>query len=341
MASDDTMRAMQVPAAGEPFEAVERPVPEPAADEVRVAVEACGICHSDAYAREGTPVYDVDYPRVPGHEIAGRVDAVGEDVELWSEGDRVGVGWHGGHCFTCEPCRRGDFQGCVNGEITGLSLDGGYAEYATVPAEAVGRVPDALSAVEAAPLLCAGITTFNALRNADADPGDLVAVQGIGGLGHLGVQYAYAMGFETVALSRSPDKEALARELGADHFVDTGATDAAEALQSLGGASLVLATAPAAAPIAEAVGGLGRNGSVVVVGVPEEPVPVDTGVLVGTRGAVAGWSSGHAKDWEDTLEFSALRDVTPTVETYPLEEAETAYQRMLANEARFRVVLEP
>ena len=340
MASNDTMRAMQVPAAGEPFDAVELPVPEPGADEVRVAVEACGICHSDVYAREGTPVYDVAYPRVPGHEIAGRIDAVGEDVELWSEGDRVGVGWHGGHCFTCEPCRRGDFQGCTNGEITGLTLDGGYAEYATIPAEAVGRVPDELSAVDAAPLLCAGITTFNALRNADAGPGDLVAVQGIGGLGHLGVQYAHAMGFETVALSRSPDKEELANDLGADHFVDTSETDAGEALQSLGGASLVLTTAPAAEPIAEAVGGLGRNGSVVAVGVPEEPVPINVGSLVGTRGSVAGWSSGHAKDWEDTLEFSALRDVTPTVETHPLEEAETAYQRMLANEARFRVVLE-
>jgi NADPH2:quinone reductase len=340
MTIDDTMRAMQVPAGGDPFEAVEMPIPEPAADEVRVAVEACGICHSDAYAREGTHPA-ASYPRVPGHEIAGRVDAVGGNVDLWTPGDRVGVGWHGGHCFTCDACRRGDFQGCENGEITGLTFDGGYAEYATVPAEAVGQVPDGLSSVDAAPLLCAGITTFNALRHADAGPGDLVAVQGIGGLGHLGLQYARAMGFETVALSRSADKADLATELGADHFVNTSETDAAEALQSMGGASLVLATAPSGDAIGEVVGGIGRDGSVVAVGVPNDPAPVDVQHLVGTRGAVAGWASGHAKDWEDTLQFSALRDVTPTVETYPLDEAEAAYQRMLANEARFRIVLEP
>jgi NADPH2:quinone reductase len=340
MATDETMRAMQVPTAGEPFEAVERPIPDPGPEEVRIAVDACGICHSDAYVREGTRP-GIEYPRVPGHEIAGRIDAVGDRVDVWSEGDRVGVGWHGGHCFTCEPCRRGDFQGCEHSEITGLTFDGGYAEYAVVPAEAVGRIPDALDAVDAAPLLCAGITTFNALRHADAAAGDLVAVQGIGGLGHLGVQYAYAMGFETVALSQSADKEELALDLGADHFVDTSAVDASEALQSLGGASLVLATAPAADAISDVVGGIGRNGSVVAVGVPGESVPVEVGHLVGNRGSVAGWASGHAKDWEDTLEFSALRDVTPTVETYPLAEAEAAYDRMMANDARFRVVLEP
>lgn len=339
MSTDDTMRAMQVPAAGEPFERVERPVPDPDSGAVRIAVEACGICYSDHYVREGSS--SVDYPRVPGHEIAGRVDAVGDDVDLWSVGDRVGVGWHGGHCFTCDRCRRGDFQGCENGEVTGLTFDGGYAEYATVPAEAVGRVPDALDDVEAAPLLCAGITTFNALRNADADPGDLVAVQGIGGLGHLGIQYAHAMGFETVALSGSPEKETLALDLGADHFVDATTTDVGEALQSLGGADLVLATAPAAEVTATAVDGIGRNGSVVVVANPGEAVPVHPGALIATRGSVSGWSSGHAADWEDTLEFSALRDVTPTVETFPLEDAESAYQRMANNEARFRVVLEP
>ena len=223
---------MRVPAAGEPFEAVEVPIPEPSATEVRVAVEACGICHSDAFVKSGAHPA-VEYPRIPGHEIAGRIDAVGDDVERWEPGDRVGVGWHGGHCFTCDPCRRGDFQGCERGDITGLTFDGGYAEYATVPAEAVGAIPDALGAVEAAPLLCAGITTFNALRNAEADPGDLVAVQGIGGLGHLGLQYAHEMGFETVALSRSADKESLATSLGADHFVDTSERDAGEALQSL------------------------------------------------------------------------------------------------------------
>jgi NADPH2:quinone reductase len=340
MTTTDTMRAMRVPAAGEPFEAVEKPVPQPGPTEVRVAVEACGICHSDAYVREGGHPA-VEYPRVPGHEIAGRVDAVGDRVEAWDEGDRVGVGWHGGHCFTCDPCRRGDFQGCERGAITGLTFDGGYAEYATVPAEAVGRIPDALDAVDAAPLLCAGITTFNALRNADADPGDLVAVQGIGGLGHLGIQYAHEMGFETVALSRSADKADLATTLGADHFVDTTETDAGEALQSMGGADVVLATAPAADAIGEAAAGIGRNGSLVAVGVPDEAVPVDVQHLVGTRGSVAGWASGHAADWEDTLAFSALRDVTPRVETAPLAEAEAAYERMLANDARFRIVLEP
>jgi NADPH2:quinone reductase len=262
-------------------------------------------------------------------------------VDHWSEGDRVGVGWHGGHCFTCDACRRGDFQGCENAGITGLTFDGGYAEYATVPAEAVGRIPEELDAVDAAPLLCAGITVFNALRNTEAGPGDLVGVQGVGGLGHLAIQYAHAAGFETVALSRSPDKEALALNLGADHFVDTSETDAAEALQSLGGARVVLGTAPAADAISNVVGGLGRDGEVVVVGVPGEEVPVDAGHLVGTRGAVKGWSSGHAKDWEDTLDFSALRDVTPEIETYPLSEVEAAYDRMIENEARFRVVLEP
>jgi NADPH2:quinone reductase len=337
-----TMRAARVPSGGEPFEIVDVPVPEPGPAEVRIAVDACGICHSDAYVREGShPRIDIDYPRVPGHEIAGRVDAVGDDVSLWEVGDRVGVGWHGGHCFTCEPCRRGDFQGCVNAGITGLTFDGGYAEYAVVPAEAVGRVPEGLDAVDAAPLLCAGITTFNALRNADADAGDLVAVQGIGGLGHLGIQYARAMGFETVAISRSPEKEALARELGADGFIDATERDPATALQERGGARLVLATAPSADAIADVAGGIGRNGSVVAVGVPADPVEVEIGHLVGTRGSVAGWASGHATDWEDTLEFSALRTVTPRVETYPLAEAEAAYERMMANEARFRVVVEP
>ena len=340
MSTSETMRAAAVPEGGEPFELVERPVPEPGPGEVRVAVEACGMCYSDSYVREGTRP-GVEYPRVPGHEIAGRVDAVGDRVDAWEPGDRVGVGWHGGHCFTCDPCRRGDFQGCEDGEITGLTFDGGYAEYAAVPAEAVGRVPDELDDVDAAPLLCAGITTFYALRNSGAGPGDLVAVQGVGGLGHLGIQYARAMGFETVALSRSPDKRDLALSLGADHFVDTSETAAAEALASMGGARVVLATAPSADAVSDVVGGVGRNGEVVAVGVPHEPVPVNVGHLVGNRASVSGWASGHAKDWEDTLEFSALRNVTPEVETYPLEDVEEAYDRMRANEARFRVVLEP
>ena len=334
------MQAVVVPEAGADFELVERAIPEPGPDEVRIAVDACGICHSDAFVKEGT-YPGISYPRVPGHEIAGRIDAVGERVDRLDDGERVGVGWHGGHCFTCEACRRGDFQQCENGEITGLTYDGGYAEYATVPAEAVAAVPDELDAVDAAPLLCAGVTTYNALRHTDARPGDVVAVQGIGGLGHLGVQYAHEAGFETVALSRSSDKESLALDLGADHFVDTTEQDAATALNELGGASVVLATAPASEAISAAVGGLGTDGSVVVVGVPGEPVEVDAQQLVAGRSAVEGWASGHAKDSQDTLEFSALRGVAPEIETYPLAAAGDAYERMLANEARFRVVLEP
>jgi len=336
----EQMQAVVVPDAGGEFELVERDVPEPGPDEVRIAVDACGICHSDAFVKEGT-YPGISYPRIPGHEIAGRIDAVGEDVERLDDGDRVGVGWHGGHCFTCEPCRRGDFQQCENGEITGLTYDGGYAEYTTVPAEAVATIPPELDAVDAAPLLCAGVTTYNALRNTDAQPGDLVAIQGIGGLGHLGVQYAHAAGFETVALSRSSDKESLARDLGADHFVDTTEHDPAERLRALGGAAVVLATAPVSEAISSVVGGLGTDGSVVVVGVPGEPIEVNAQQLVGARSGVEGWASGHARDSQDTLEFSALRDVTPETETYPLTAIGDAYDRMLENEARFRVVLEP
>ncbi|WP_092662651.1 alcohol dehydrogenase catalytic domain-containing protein [Halorientalis persicus] len=334
------MRAAVVPEAGGDFELVERDVPDPEPGEVRIAVEACGICHSDAFAKEGT-YPGLSYPHVPGHEIAGRVDAVGDDVTTWAEGDRVGAGWHGGHCFTCEPCRRGNFLQCENGEITGITFDGGYAEYVTVPNEAVAAVPDDLDAADAAPLLCAGVTTFNALRNSDARPGDLVAVLGVGGLGHLGLQYAHAAGYETVAISRSPDKEDLARSLGADHFVNAAETDPAEQLQALGGARVVLATAPSSDAISSVVDGIGIDGSVVVVGVPGAPIEVDANTLVGTRGGVEGWASGHARDSQDTLEFSALRDVRPEIETYPLAEVAAAYERMIENEARFRVVLEP
>ncbi|WP_049984544.1 alcohol dehydrogenase [Halorubrum sp. BV1] len=334
------MRAAVVPEAGGEFEMVEREVPEPGPNEVRVAVEACGICHSDAFVKEGT-FPGVSYPRIPGHEIAGRIDAVGDDVGAWESGERVGAGWHGGHCFTCDPCRRGQFLQCENAEVTGLTFDGGYAEYATVPAEALAAIPDDLDAVDAAPLLCAGVTTYNALRNSDARPGDLVAVVGVGGLGHLGVQYAHAAGYETVAISRSPDKEPLARELGADHFVNAAEADPAARLQELGGASVVLSTAPASDAIESVVGGLGIDGSVVAVGVPGEPVSVNVQELVGSLGAVEGWGSGHARDSQDTLEFSALREITPEIETYGLEEVDAAYNRMIDNEARFRVVLEP
>jgi len=332
------MRAARVPDAGGDFELVDLPVPTPEDDEVRVRVEACGICHSDAFVKEGT-FPGIDYPRVPGHEVAGVVDAVGADVDQWTEGDRVGVGWHGGHCFTCEACRTGDFVNCENGLVTGISFDGGYAEYMTAPAEAVAKMPDDLSATEAAPLLCAGITTYNALRNQDVQPGDLVAVQGIGGLGHLGVQYAAQMGAEVAALSTSADKEALAHDLGAHHFVDASSGDAAEALQALGGADLILATAPNSDAITSVVGGLGRDGSVVIVAATGEPVEVSPMALIQGRKSVSGWPSGDAQDSEDTLAFSALADVTPEIETFPLEEAAAAYDRMINNEARFRAVL--
>ncbi len=333
-----TMHAVQVPEAGGDFELVEQSIPTPTPEEVRVRVEACGICHSDAFVKEGT-FPGIDYPRVPGHEVAGVVDAVGDNVSQWKEGDRVGVGWHGGHCFTCDACREGDFVNCENALITGISFDGGYAEFMTAPAEAVARMPDDLSAEEAAPLLCAGITTYNALRNQDLRPGDLVAVQGIGGLGHLGVQYASEMGFEVAALSTSADKEDLAFDLGASHFIDASSEDAAEALQDLGGADLILATAPNSAAITSVVGGLGRDGSLLIVAATGEPVEVSPMALIQGRKSVAGWPSGNANDSEDTLDFSALTGVTPEIETFPLEKAGTAYDRMISNEARFRAVL--
>ena len=333
-----TMKAMIVPEPGADFELVERDVPEPGPGEVRVRVHACGICHSDQFVKEGL-FPGIDYPRVPGHEVAGVVDAVGEGVARLEEGQRVGVGWHGGHCFTCDACRTGDFILCENEKICGISYDGGYAEYMVAPHEAVALLPDDLDFVEAAPLLCAGITTYNALRNQGAQPGDLVAVQGVGGLGHLAIQYASKAGFEVAAISRGTDKEDLARDLGAHHYIDAKANDAGEALQALGGARVILATAPSAQAIESVVGGLGRNGTLLIVAVTGEPVSVSTMTLIGGRRSVQGWSSGDASDSEATLQFSALTGVRPMVETYPLSEANEAYARMMANEARFRVVL--
>ena len=332
------MKAARVPDAGADFEIVDMPVPDPADNEVRIRVEACGICHSDAFVKEGT-FPGIDYPRVPGHEVAGVIDAVGDEVTQWAEGDRVGVGWHGGHCFTCEACRSGDFVNCENAQVTGISFDGGYAEYTTVPAEAVAKMPDDLAAEEAAPLLCAGITTFNALRNQDLQPGDLVAVQGIGGLGHLGVQYAAAMGLTVAALSTSADKEDLAYDLGASHFIDVSHTDPAEALQDLGGADLILATAPNSDAITSVVGGLGREGELVVVAATGETIEVSPMALIQGRKAVSGWPSGDAKASEESLSFSAQSGALPAIETFPLEDAGAAYNRMINNEARFRAVL--
>jgi alcohol dehydrogenase, propanol-preferring len=324
---------------GAPFELVEREVPEPGRGQVRVKVEACGICHSDAFVKSGG-YPGLVLPRVPGHEIAGRVDAVGAEVTAFKAGDRVGVGWHGGHCFTCEPCRRGLFINCVNSKVTGISHDGGYAEYAVVPAESVARIPDDLDATAAGPLLCAGITTYNALRNSGARSGDTVAVQGIGGLGHLALQYAAKMGFRTVAISRGADKEPLARELGAHAYVDTQKASAAEGLQALGGADLVLATAPHAEAIASTVGGLKPRGKLLIVAAPFEPITVSAFALLSGK-TVAGWPSGSAIDSEDTMRFSALTGVRPRVEVFKLEQAEEAFAKMMENRVRFRAVLTP
>ena len=334
-----TMKAMQVPEAGSDFKLVEMDIPTPGPNDVLIKVQACGICHSDAFVKEGT-MPGIEYPRVPGHEVIGTVEEAGEGVTQWKKGQRVGVGWHGGHCHQCESCRKGDFINCENAKVTGISFDGGYAEYLAAPESALAAIPESLSSAEAAPLLCAGITTFNALRNADLEPGDLVAVQGIGGLGHLGVQYAHKFGCEVVALSRGTDKKQLAMGLGAKHYIDTEAKDAAEELQKLGGAKVILATAPNSEAITSVIDGLGTDGTLLVVAATADPIQVSPFQLIMGRKSILGWPSGTAKDSEDTLDFSALTNITPKIETYPLEKANEAYARMINNKARFRVVLE-
>jgi alcohol dehydrogenase, propanol-preferring len=333
-----TMQAMQIAEAGGDFQLVEREIPEPKAGQVRIKVDACGICHSDAFVKEGM-FPGLQFPRVPGHEIAGRIDVVGEAVSMWSKGQRVGVGWHGGHCFVCESCRRGDFITCENAQVCGITYDGGYAEYVVVPEEAVVAIPDALCAIDAAPLLCAGITTYNALRNSGARPGDLVAVQGVGGLGHLGIQYAAAMGFHTVALSNGDAKKDLALSLGAKDYVDTRANDPVGALQARGGARVVLATAPSAKAMSSVIDGLAVDGKLLSVGATADPIEVSPFQLIMKRLSVSGWPSGTPRDSEDTLNFSVLSDTRAHVETFPLAEAAAAYDRMISNTARFRVVL--
>jgi D-arabinose 1-dehydrogenase-like Zn-dependent alcohol dehydrogenase len=332
-----TYRAVQVPEAGADFELVEREVREPGRGEVRVTVQACGVCHSDSITALGH--MPIEYPRVPGHEIAGVVDAVGEGVEDVQPGDRVGVGWFGGACFRCDACRRGDFIECHALKISGISYDGGWAEQVVVPLDALARIPDDLSAVDAAPLLCAGITTYNALRESEARPGDVVAVLGVGGLGHLGVQYAAKMGFKTVAIARGEDKKALAHELGAHVYIDSTAQDVAEELQKLGGARVVLATVVNAKAMASVIDGLGPRGRLIVVGVDSEPIEVGPMQLVGGSREIHGHASGTSKDSEDTLDFSVLQDIRPRIETYALEDAAAGYERMMAGDARFRVVL--
>jgi D-arabinose 1-dehydrogenase-like Zn-dependent alcohol dehydrogenase len=332
------MKAVQISKPGGNFEVVERPTPQPARGQVRIKVEACGICHSDALVKEGYWP-GIQYPRVPGHEIAGRIDAVGPDVTQWKPGQRVGVGWHGGHCFQCDPCRRGDFINCKFEKITAIHFDGGYAEYVIVPAEAVALMPDDLPADEAAPLLCAGITVFNALRNSGARAGDLVAVQGIGGLGHLGIQYARQMGFHTVAIGRGGDKQALAKKLGAHEYIDTSAGDPAQALQKMGGANIVLTTAPDSKSMSALIDGLGPNGTLIVIGAAFDSLTVTPLQLISGSKTIRGWASGTARDSQDTLEFSALSGVRPMIERYPLEKAAEAYEQMISGRARFRVVL--
>jgi len=332
------MKAVQVSKPGGNFEVVERPIPEPGRAQVRIKVEACGVCHSDVLVKEGG-FPGLQYPRIPGHEIAGRIDAIGPDVTQWKPGQRVGVGWHGGHCFKCDPCRRGNFIVCKFEKITALSFDGGYAEYVVVPAEAVAAMPDDLPADEAAPLMCAGITVYNSLRNSGARAGDLVAVQGIGGLGHLGIQYARQMGFRTVAIGRGGDKEALAKKLGAHNYLDTVTGTPAPALQAMGGAHVILATAPDSKAISALVDGLGPDGKLVIVGASPEPFSITPLQLIFARRTIQGWPSGTAKDSEDTLQFSSLTGVRPMIERYPLEKAAEAYDQMISGRARFRVVL--
>lgn len=332
------MRAAQISRAGGDWELVERDIPEPGTGQVRVKVEACGICHSDALVKEGIWP-GLQFPRVPGHEVAGRIDALGDHVTAWTVGQRVGVGWHGGHCFVCEQCRRGDFAMCINRKVTGIDFDGGYAEYMIAPANAIAAIPDEVPSEEAGPFMCAGVTVYNALRNSGARAGDVVAVHGIGGLGHLGVQYARQMGFKTIAINRGNDKQALAEKLGAHHYIDATATDVVAELQKLGGARVILATAPSAPAISPLVDGLSPGGLLLVPAAPAEPLSINMFSLITHRSAVSGWYSGTARDSQDTMEFSALSGVHPMIEKYSLDRVAEAYEQMHSGKVRFRVVL--
>jgi D-arabinose 1-dehydrogenase-like Zn-dependent alcohol dehydrogenase len=333
------MRVMQVSSAGGPFELVERNITDPGAGQVRIKVEACGVCHSDAMTKEGTWP-GIQYPRVPGHEIAGLVDAVGEGVTGWTKGQRVGVGWHGGHCGHCDSCRRGDFVTCqIAFQVPGISYDGGYAEYMIAPAGTLALIPEGLSAVDAAPLMCAGVTTFNSLRNSGARPGDLVAILGVGGLGHLGIQFAAKMGFDTVAIARGGDKEPLARKLGAGHYIDNERQDPAAELSKLGGARAILATATDAKAMSAVLGGLGINGKLIIVGVTSEPLQVPAIPMIMARQSITGWPSGSSIDSQDVLSFSLLTGVRAMTQAFPLERAAEAYDLMMSGKVRFRAVL--
>jgi D-arabinose 1-dehydrogenase-like Zn-dependent alcohol dehydrogenase len=332
------MKVAQVPKPGADFEVVEREIPAPEAGHVRIKVQACGVCHSDVLTKEGL-LPGIQYPRVPGHEVAGIIDEVGAGVSAWKKGQRVGVGWHGGQDNTCRECRRGDFRNCQNLKICGISYDGGYQQYMVAPVEALVAIPDDLSDVDAAPLLCAGVTTYNALRHSGALPGDLVAVQGVGGLGHLGIQFANKFGYKVAAIGRGPGNAALAKKLGASVYIDSAATKAAEELRKLGGARVVLATAPSSKAMSELIDGLGPNGELMVVGAGPDPIEATPAQLIFGSKTIQGWASGTPADSEDTLHFAELSGVRPMLETYPLEQAAEAYARMMSGKAEFRVVL--
>ncbi len=332
------MKAAQVPKAGADFEIVEREIPKPGAGHVLIKVQACGVCHSDVLTKEGAWP-GIQYPRVPGHEVAGVIDELGAGVSLWKKGQRGGVGWHGGQDGTCPSCRRGDFRNCRNLKIAGISYDGGYQQYMVAPVEALVEIPEGLSDVEAAPLLCAGITTYNALRHSGAMPGDLVAVQGIGGLGHLGIQFANKFGYKVAAIGRGTENAALARKLGASVYIDSKATTAAEELQKLGGAQVILATAPSSKAMSELVDGLGPNGKLIVIGATFDPIEVTPVQLISGSRSIQGWAAGTPADSEDTLHYAELTGVRPMIETYPHEKAAEAYARMMSGNAQFRVVL--
>jgi len=332
------MKAAQVTKPGGDFEIVEREIPKPGAGQVRIRVQACGVCHSDSLTKEGQWP-GIQYPRVPGHEVVGILDELGAGVSVWKVGQRVGVGWHGGQDGTCPACRRGDFRNCRNLKISGISYDGGYQQYMIAPIEALAAVPESLGDAEAAPLLCAGITTFNALRHSGAMPGDLVAVEGIGGLGHLGIQFGNKFGYKVAAIGRGAGNAPLAMKLGASVYIDSQATNAAEELQKLGGAQVILATAPSSKAMSELVDGLGPNGKLMVVGVAFDPIEVTPAQLIIGSRTIQGWAAGTPADSEDTLRFAELTGVRAMIETYPLEKAGEAYARMMSGKAQFRVVL--
>jgi D-arabinose 1-dehydrogenase-like Zn-dependent alcohol dehydrogenase len=332
------MMVAQISKPGGDFEIVEREIPEPGAGQVRIRVQACGVCHSDVLTKEGAWP-GIQYPRIPGHEVAGIIDEVGPDVSAWKKGQRVGVGWHGGQDNTCRECRRGDFRNCQNLKIAGISYDGGYQQYMLAPMEALVAMPETLNYAEAAPLLCAGITTYNALRHSGAMPGDLVAVQGIGGLGHLGIQFANKFGYKVAAIGRGSENAAFAKKLGASVYIDSGSTNAAEELQKMGGAQVILATAPSSKAMSALIDGLGPNGKLMVVGATFDPIEVTPIQLISGSRSIQGWASGTPSDSEDTLRFAELTGVRPMIETYPLEKAGEAYARMMSGKAQFRVVL--